>query len=449
MSKLVKIVLTGIVLSAAIIGIVVVMTPLTDEAIPQNEASPQSSALVANKELPPTLDQYPKLTSPTTLDLPKVRLVRETKALQEELREAARLMTEKFPQDSASWHLAAQVESELSQSAKAEEYWARCLALKPMHFGPYLGLAELLTSKGRFQDATQVLQKVFELGGSTGEVYLKLGEAYENQGMLKESLEALTTGVRLFPQESGLLYGLARLQAQSGLLSEAEDNLKRTIAQGGESKQNLSTLAGVLMRLEKRDEALAIRERLKEIANQENSATGQGDSAFQLAYDAALSIAAFRIFEGCGNLCYQQQQYPLAEKYLVRAIGQDPSISSVWIALSEVLLHQSKYGDVTQVLQRINELEPKNLIYRVNLASIALKLGDIQLAESTLNEAVKIDPNSELVLVTLAKLYAAVGRFDKAKDVVASLLKLNTSPEVLQLKVNIEMAANQTGTRSP
>ena len=132
----------------------------------------------------------------------------------------------------------------------------------------------------------------------------------------------------------------------------------------------------------------------------------------------------------------------------MRAIGQDPSVSSVWIALSEVLLHQSKYGDVIQVLQQINVLEPKNLIYRVNLASITLKVGDAQLAESALDEALRIDPNSELVLVTLAKLHAAVGKFDKAKEVVATLLKLNSSPDVLQLKESIEKASNQAGTPS-
>jgi len=441
MSKLVTIVLTGVLIAAAIIGVVVVMTPLPDEVTPQDRYPVPDDGLPLARSL-----AFERL--PTTLDLPKVRLVKETKALQEELREAAKVMTETFPQDSGSWHLAAQVESELSQSAKAEEYWGRCLELKPRHFGPYLGLAELLTSKGQFQDATQVLQKVFELGGSSGEIYLKLGEAYENQGMLKESLEALTTGVKLFPQESSLLYGLGRLQAQSEQLSEAEENLKRAIALGGESNQNLSTLVGVLMRLEKWDEAKTVRERLKEISNQGNSATGQGESAFQLAYDAALSIAAFRIFEGCGNLCYQQRRYPLAEKYLMRAIGQDPSVSSVWIALSEVLLHQSKYGDVIQVLQQINVLEPNNLIYRVNLASIALKVGDAQLAESALDEALKIDPNSELVLFTLTKLHAAVGNFDKAKEVVASLMKLKSSPDVLQLKESIEKAANQAGTPS-
>ncbi len=442
MSKLIKIVLTGVVLSTAIIGVVVLMTPLPDETVLLDSHPDTEEGLL----LPPS--EAPDRHA-TTLELPKVRLVKETKALQEELREAARVMTETFPQDSGSWHLAAQVESELSQSTKAEEYWGRCLELKPMHFGPYLGLAELLTSKGRFQDATQVLKKVFELGGSTGEVYLKLGEAYENQGMLKESLEALTTGASLFPQESNLLYGLGRLQAQSEQLSEAEDNLKRAIAIGGENKQNLSTLAGVLMRLDKRDEAISIRERLKEISNQETRPSGNGDSAFQVAYDAALSNAAFRIFEGCGNLCYQQLQFALAEKYLIRAIRQDPSVPSAWIALAEVLLHQSKYGDVIQVLQRIQELEPNNLIYRVNLASIALKAGDNQLAVSTLDEALKLDPDSEMVLVTLAKLHTTLRNFDKAKAAVASLIKLNSSPEVYQLKKAVEKAADQAGIPSP
>ncbi len=448
MPKQAKILLIGVLVSAAIIGIVVVLTPLPDEATSQ-DGSPAPDVGSPEDGLPGEVASSLPESPRATIDLPTVRLVKETKVLQEELREAARLMTEKFPQDPGSWHLAAQVESELSQSAKAEEYWGRCMDLKPMHFGPYLGLAELLTSKGRFHDATQVLQRVFELGGSTGEVYLKLGEAYENQGMLKESLEALTTGVKLFPEESSLLYALGRLQAQSEQLNEAEHNIKRAIALGGESKQNLSALVGVLMRLENRDEAQTVRKKLQEISNHESAETAQGDSAFQVAYDAALSIAALRIFEGCGNLCYQQGQYELAERYLIRSIAQDPSISSVWMALSEVLLQQSKYADVIQVLQRINQLEPENLIYRVNLASVALKVGDAQMAEAALDEAQKIEPNSAIVLVTLAKFYAAVGKFDRAREVAASLVKLNSSPEVLQLQESIEKAAIQSGTRVP
>jgi tetratricopeptide (TPR) repeat protein len=447
MLKLVKIVLIGVVLSAGIIGAVVLMTPLTIEEVPRIDPSASIDPSGSDVEV-----ARPDLVSDNrqvTLQLPTVRLVKGTKELQDELRETAKAVTEAFPKDSASWHLAAQIESELSQSERAEFFWRKCLELKPLHFGPYLGLAELLTSKGRFQDATQVLQRVFELGGSTEEVYLKLGEAFENQGKLKEALDTLTIGVELFPQDSSLLYGLGRLQAQSERLSEAENNIKRAMALGGENKKNLSTLVGVLMRLDKRDEALNVRERLKEMSAQDHASSGQGESAFQVAYDAALSTSAYRIFEGCGNLAYQNRQFSMAEKYLLRAIGQDPKIASGWITLSEVLLHQSKYGDVIEVLQRIIELEPKDLVYRVNLASVGHKLGDTQLAESTLRQAIEIDPNSELVLAALAKLHAATGNFAKAKEAVALLVKLNSSPEVLQLKEYIEKAASQAVVDPP
>lgn len=53
------------------------------------------------------------------------------------------------------------------------------------------------------------------------------------------------------------------------------------------------------------------------------------------------------------------------------------------------------------------------------------------------------------MLVTLAKFYAVVGKFESAREVVASLVKLDSSPEVLQLKVSIEKAALQSGTPVP
>jgi Tfp pilus assembly protein PilF len=77
------------------------------------------------------------------------------------------------------------------------------------------------------------------------------------------------------------------------------------------------------------------------------------------------------------------------------------------------------------------------------------KLGDTQLAESTLRQAIEIDPNSELVLAALAKLHAATGNFAKAKEAVALLVKLNSSPEVLQLKEYIEKAASQAVVDPP
>jgi tetratricopeptide (TPR) repeat protein len=436
--RLAGIFLTAVVLAAIIIGAAVWFTPL-----------PEESDLVAVQDTAEThVDRHAAPSSAaipveTTLQLPQEAKPFTTQELQDELRALGQQMIVAFPLEPGSWHLAAQVEAELLQSDKAEQLWQRCLELRPQHFGPYLGLAELLTSKGRFQDAAQILERVFQQGGSAPEVYLKLGEAYENLGELTKSLEILSEGAELFPDEASLLYSLGRLQSQADELDAAEANIKRAIQVGGPSQQYLSSLISVLVRTNKRDEALTVRQQLKELTESGEAGQETGESVFQEAYDKALSQSAFRIFEGAANLCYKQNRLEMAEKYFVRAVEQDPSVASAWIGLSEVLLHQAKYGDVLVVLQRVVELEPRNPFHRTNLAAVAMQVRDLELAESTLEEALREQPDSELLLVALSKLYLGTGQLKKARQTVDSLLAVNSSPEVQQLRATIENAIAQ------
>lgn len=444
MMKLLTIFLTGAVLSAVIIGIAVWLTPLPDDLTPV-AAEDVAAENFADGEQSAVGDELFAAAAPVTvtLELPETAKQVPTQQLQDELRSVGQQLIDSFPLESGSWHLAAQVEAELLQSEKAELLWKRCLELRPQHFGPYLGLAELLTSKGRFQEAVQILQLVFQQGGSSPEVYLKLGEAFENLGELTQSLEILADGARLFPDDASLLFSLGRLQSQAKDLETAEANIKQAIALGGESQQYLSSLIGVLMRLDKRDEALAVRQQLKELTDSADAGQEAGDSAFQEVYDRALSQSAFRVFEGAGSLCYKQDQLELAEKYFLRAVEQDPSVSSAWIGLSEVLRHKAKYGDAIQVLRRVIKLEPLNPFHHTNLAALAIQVRDFELAESTLQNALRENPQSELVLVALSKFYLGTAQFEKAKQHVDSLVVLNSSPEVLQLQAAIENASKQ------
>ncbi len=436
--KLLSIFLIGVVLSAVIIGIAVWLTPLPDDLLPvAAESANAEQSIERNEQLPAALPVV------VTLKLPEAATQVPTQQLQDELRSVGQQLIDAFPLESGSWHLAAQVEAELLQSEKAELLWKRCLELRPQHFGPYLGLAELLTSKGRFQEATAVLQLVFEQGGSSPEVYLKLGEAFENQGELTQSLEILSEGARQFPDDASLLFSLGRLQSQAKELEAAEANIKQAIAIGGQSQQYLSSLIGVLMRLNKRDEALAVRQQLKELTDPAEAGQEAGESAFQEVYDKALSQSAFRVFEGAGSLCYKQNQLDLAENYFLRAVEQDPSVPSAWIGLSEVLRHKAKYGDAIQVLRRVIQLEPLNPFHHTNLAALAMQVRDFELAELTLKQALQENPQSELLLVAMSKFYLGTAEFEKAKQTVDTLVGLNSSPEVLQLQAAIESAFKQ------
>jgi tetratricopeptide (TPR) repeat protein len=438
MGRLLKLLLIGLGGSALIIFVAVLLTPLSDIE-PENAVDVvnlSGSESVTSKGSGTPLPQIePKLT------LPDVAKETPTKQLQDEIRAAAAELTELFPGDAGSWHVAAQVEFELLQSEKAEKYWTKCLNMEPKHFGPYLGMAELLTSKGRFEDAIIVLKKVFALGGSAPEVYLKLGEAYENQGIIADALETFALGSEAFPKDADLLSGLGRLQSQSNLLPEAEGNLKRAIAIRGETQQLLSSLVVVLMRQEKREEANALRKNLQQLVSKTSSNPTSSDSAFQQAYDAALRQSAYRIFESCGSAFYQNRRLDLAEKYFLRAVQQDPKIVSGWVGLSEALLKQQKYADVNQVMKRIVELEPNDAVYLINLASVALKLNDFAGSEAALKKALALDTqNATLAHIALAKLYLSTGKFDLAHQSVDSVLAAAPSPEVLQLKAEVYKA---------
>ncbi|MDX1926322.1 MAG: tetratricopeptide repeat protein [Pirellulaceae bacterium] len=445
MGRLLKLLLIGLGGSAMIIFVAVLLTPLSDVEEDSVGAVGQPVDMQPAADAPKSEDtgdvNVPLVQPKPTLSLPEVAKETPTKQLQDEIRAAAAELTELFPGDAASWHVAAQVEFELLQSEKAEEYWNKCLSLEPKHFGPYLGMADLLTSKGRFEDAIIVLKKVFALGGSAPEVYLKLGEAYENQGMLADALETFTLGSQAFPDDADLLAGLGRLQSQSNLLPEAESNLKRAIAIRGETQQLLSSLVVVLMRQEKRDEAGALRKNLQQLVSKTPSNPTSNDSAFQRAYDAALRQSAYRIFESCGSALYQNRRIDLAEKYFLRAVQQDPKIVSGWVGLSETLLKQQKYADVMQVMKRIIDLEPEDPIYQINLASVELKLNDFQAAEATLKKALTLkDENSALAQIALAKLYLSSRRFELAHQAVDVVLASAPAPEVAQLKAEIYRA---------
>ena len=437
MGRLLKLLLVGLGCTALIIVVAIYLTPLP-------EIEPESA--VSLPEFAPEGRNAPTQSTAqiATIALPDVAQETPTRQLQDELRAAATELVELFPGDAGSWHVAAQVEFELLQSEKAEEYWNKCLGLQPRHFGPYLGMAELLTSKGRFEDAIAVLKNVFALGGSAPEVFLKLGEAYENQGLLENALETFTLGIQAFPDDPDLLAGLGRLQSQSNKLPEAEASLKRAIAIRGETQQLLSSLVVVLMRQEKRDEAAALRTSLQQLVSKSSGDTTSTDSAFQKAYDAALRRSGYRIFESCANAFYQNQRLDLAEKYFLRAIQQDPKIASGWVGLSEVLLKQQKYADVNAVLRRIIELEPNNAVYQINLASVALKLNDVQASESALKKAVALDTNAPLAHLALAKLYIATKKFDLAHQSLDSVLAVDPSPDVIRLKSEVYAAEGKS-----
>jgi tetratricopeptide (TPR) repeat protein len=446
--KLGLLLIVGLIMSGLVIGVVVLLTPLPELTEEEKEAylAEQRRKLSQAAEESPSLKNSPASPKekierrPPTISLPTKPAISETQVVHDEVRAMVEDLVNKFPSDPGSWHIAAQTYAELNQSEKAEEYWQKCLELKPQHFGPYLGLAEVLTEKGKFQDAVEVLNRVFVLGGSAPEVYTKLGEALENLGQIPEAKAIFAKGYELFPEEAGLLLRLGRTQSQSGDLELAETNIREAIKREGENQQNLLVLNGVLARLNKREEIAIVREKLRSLTSSEKK-TDQNKTSFQEGYEKALSESMSQIYESAASVCFQQGDYQRAEKLYMQSLTIDPNLLSSLKGLSSVYLNEKRWEDLILVLNKLIEREPNQFIHPINMASALVQLGDTESAEKTLVDLIKKDTSFDLAKIALCKLYLGANQADKAVDLIREVTDSKPDASIFLLQSAILDAA--------
>jgi tetratricopeptide (TPR) repeat protein len=454
--KLGLLLIVGLIMSGLVIGVVVLLTPLPELTEEEKQAYlaeqsrklsqvTQESSSSQNSPAPPK--EKPE-RRPPTISLPTKPTIAETQVVHDQVRAMVDELVKKFPSDPGSWHIAAQTYAELNQSEKAEEHWQKCLELKPQHFGPYLGLAEVLTEKGRFQDAVEVLNRVFVLGGSAPEVYTKLGEALENLGQIPEAKAIFAKGFELFPDEAGLLLRLGRTQSQSGELELAETNIREAIKREGENQQNLLVLNGVLARLNKRNEIAIVREKLRSLTTSEKK-TDQNKTSFQEGYEKALSESMSQIYESAASVCFQQGDYPGAEKLYMQSLTIDPNLVSSLKGLSGVYLNGKRWEDLILVLYKLIEREPDQFIHPINLASALVQVGDIESAEKALVDLIKKDPSFDLAKIALCKLYLGANQADKAVDLIREVADSKPDASVFLLQSAIlEASGDKIGAQT-
>lgn len=439
--KLLGLLAIGLLMSGLVIGLVVLLTPLpelTEEEKAAYLAQQGFLSMAAPVEVaaePSKPAGKPERLSPTIV-LPTKPEMLETQVVHSNVKKMSEWLIAKYPNDPGSWHIAAQAYAELNQSEKAEEYWRKCIALKPQHFGPYLGLADVLTEKGRFQDSVDVLNQVFSLGGSAPEVYTKLGEALENLGQIPEAKLVFEKGYDNFPEETGFLLRLGRTQVQTGELELAEHNIREAIRREGETQQNLLALNSVLARLNKRDEIAVVREKLKAISQPEQKIESTATS-FQEGYERALTGSMSQIYESAASLCLQQKDFEDAEKLYMQSLRIDPRWTAAIKGLSGVYLDTKRWEDLIVVLQELIEREPDQLIHRVNLASALVQVGDVEAAEQALLQALKKDPSFVLGKIALCKLYLGANQAEKGVELIREVADASPDKAVYLLQAAI------------
>ncbi len=419
--------------AAAIIGIVVVLTPLDENPLEEEMAKAEAKLAAAQRAAEtaaatPT-KKYPRVPI-AQLELATEAEDIDVTALREELTGLADWLKFGYPNDASALHIAAQIYGELRQTQIAQATWEKCLEAQPMSPGPYAGLAQLLSESGNDERAVEVISDALNKGIESAELSLTLAESYENLGQLDRAAEVLQFAARRYPEDPEIFLALGRVQNQLKEYTYAESSVRRAIELGGESEPALFTLSTALVRQGKKQDAAIVQSRLNQIQKQP---TGDQNQGFQENYNAAFRGIAHRVFLGAASVAEKHQAWEDAERLVRRAVRLDPDRVKSYMSLASVMLGQARMGEALAVHELLLQKQPENLLNYLNLAAVASEVGELELAESTLEDALAKHPDNNAIVVVMAKLQIKMGNFSKARQLAASVVEQNPTAETYML----------------
>jgi tetratricopeptide (TPR) repeat protein len=102
-----------------------------------------------------------------------------------------------------------------------------------------------------------------------------------------------------------------------------------------------------------------------------------------------------------------------SEQWWLRSLEFYPNSPKSLAALADICYRSGRLADALQIFQRLLTADPENLVNYSNCASLALKLGNIALAEDALRRATVVDKSGYADLY-LARFQFELGKFPEA-----------------------------------
>lgn len=425
-NRIVSVVLVGVIGALVLIALVVYLTPLDDEELGLDVANANGVGTLPGDT---TLSNSPPAYQPVSrasLALPTVAEEMDVAKLRSELTELAGELQRKYSDDPIALHIAAQIYSELQQTKSAEMTWLKCLAMNPGVAGPYAGMSQIYVASGRDEMAVSLLEQAISNQIVSAELLVALGNAHENQGQLDKAQEILSAAAEQFPENGAAYLSLGRTQVQLRDYAGAEQNLEKAIELEGESEAALFSLSTALVRQRKTEAATAVRDRLQAIRKQGTAGENEG---FQGIYNSAFLEIAHRIMLAAASVAENHGDLIEAEKLVRRAIRLDPDRLKSYMSLSSIFRAKNDLPAALEVHKILLEKQPENPLNAINLASIAMQVGQTSLAEESLQDAVNRDRSNLMAKTALAKFRLAAGEFAACRDLAAEIVEQVPSAE--------------------
>lgn len=325
------------------------------------------------------------------------------------------------PTDFKAWANLAQAFQAHDLFTQAVASYARAMELRPEDWRwPYLrALAQAETDP---QASLPLFQKALELRPTGNAVYINYGDTLMRLGENDKAGEAYGEALRVAPESSHALYGLAQVAMVSNDPDEAINLLKRAKTINPRHGEVYSLLAQAYQRVG--DEEAARQESL--LAKAWPNATRAPDPVVQAMESLAVDSQSI---SRAGVSLAQRGEFVQAEAKFREVLEIRPGNARDYANLGGALAGQGKTEEALAAYRKGLEVDPANVDTLNNLGFALMQLLQFDEAERYLKKALEIDPTFAPALGNLGLIAEqrqqpdqAIEYFEKALELSPGLL---------------------------
>ena len=296
-----------------------------------------------------------------------------------------------------------------------------------------------LIHAGRFADLERQARELLDRHPNSGMVWQLLGLALTRQD--KDALHALSTAIRLLPNDAGAHNNLGSALARGGRFDVAVESFQRALVLNPDFAEAHNNLGHALLDLGRFDEAAAscrravdIKPGYAEAHDNLGSALlslGRIDDALA-SYRRALAIDPefAEALSNMGNALLENGRADEALASYRRALLQSPGFAEAHNNLGNALRSLGRLDDAAASYRRALAFNPQFVAAHCNLG-ITLRLqGRTAEAQISCRNALAIEPESAATFAVLAESSADIGKFAAAEDLFKRAISIEPdSPE--------------------
>jgi tetratricopeptide (TPR) repeat protein len=257
-------------------------------------------------------------------------------------------------------------------------------------------LGAVYLEQNKTDQTVATFQKMIDMGGETAvRGYQGQVDAYRNAKQFDKAIEVSRKAVDANPKDRDLKLMLAGELADQPKADEGINLAKGLLNNSADDRAVWLTLAQVDVRLRRWKDA-------EEALNKADALTTKKEDRTYLLFLH-------------GELAERQKHYEPAEQFFRQALELDPANAMTLNYLGYMLADKStRLPEALKLIRKAVELEPMNGAYLDSLGWVYFKLGEYELAEDNLRQAVDRDQTDPTVHDHLGDLYEKTGRFRQA-----------------------------------